>query len=59
MVASGEMQEITGYVDSYNASSEPGQLHGTGHWYLLTSCSRHMTNEKINLLGNLSPRQQS
>lgn len=30
MVASGEMEEIAGHVNSFYANSEPGRLHGTG-----------------------------
>ena len=46
MLVSGEMREIAGYIDSCNANSEPGRLHGTGLWYLDTAYSRHMTKEK-------------
>ncbi len=55
MVASGEMQEIAGHVDSCYANSEPGRLHGTGPWYLDTVCSRHMTNKKDLFIGKLQP----
>lgn len=30
MLVFGEMQEITSYINNYNANSKPGQLHETG-----------------------------
>ena len=53
MLVSGETQGIASYIDSCNANSEPGRLHGTEPWYLDTACSRHMTNEKDLFIGKL------